>query len=627
MTARAGLSPFGFAAAGDDLARFARRLDLGGHDVDDALVHFATELVRWQPDLGDDDRRAMTVLLVTSMVSARQGSTRLPLEGTYAKELAATISPDAPRLLDRALRLIGDPRAAGLVGGPDDYRPLIVADDHLYHHKMLAAESRLIARLRERIAAPPPDVGHAVLEAALAAARTDSVIKLSAEQMGAVRAAVTQRLCVISGGPGTGKTAIIVSILRALARLGTDVESIALAAPTGKAAQRMRSSISSSLSRIAQPELFDRALLESCPAPQTLHRLLGYSPGADRFRHHENNRLSQSVVIVDEGSMIDLVMMERLLRSVRDDAQLILLGDADQLPSVEAGAVLRDLVPKSGAPYAVRLTRSYRMDPSNPEGRAILTLAGHINAGRAKKIDVQAAATDVRAFADDWYERQIRALPDFDRLIGKVYRLRDGQLGDEDRRDLRALLAHFDRARVLTVTRGKPTGSVAINRRMHAAALARATVDQRPDFYPGEPITMRENDYDRGIFNGDQGVVVRVADGDGPHHFRAVFPKPTPAPGQPEATSYRIFHLDALRHQIELGFAMTVHKSQGSEFDTIALVLPPSDLPLLTRELLYTAVTRARRSVEIVGDIELVRRGASKRSRRFSGVGVGLTTT
>jgi len=626
------LSPFGTARArfaqlrgdppvGDALARFATSVDVGRHDLDEEEVFVATELARRAGRLDDDDRRALALLLIAANAGVRQGSTRLPLAGKTLRQLGAALVPNGgERLIGRALAAVAGGRGGELVGRGDDFRPLIVSGDHLYPQRMLAAEQRLVARLRARLDGPPPAVDAAQLEAALAAIKGDAGMRLSSEQQQAVRAAITQPLAIITGGPGTGKTAIVVSILRALARLGVPAEQVALAAPTGKAAQRMRSSIAVSLARIAQPELFDRALLAACPAPRTLHRLLGYSPRSDRFHHHENNRLAERVVIVDEGSMIDLFLMERLLGSVRDDARLVLLGDADQLPSVDAGAVLRDL-----APHAVRLTRSYRMDPSDPDGRAILTFAKEINAGRTA-LSMSAQPQSMASFADDWYEQHVRG-DDVDALADKVYRYdpSKGRFGADDERDLAALFAHFERARILTVTRGQETGSNALNRRLHARVLAHATVEQRPDFYPGEPILMRENDYERRLFNGDHGIVVRVTTGAGAHHFRAVFPSPPPAPGEPAAGAYRLFHLDGLRHQIELAFAMTVHKSQGSEMDCVALVLPDRDIPLLTRELLYTAVTRARRNVRIIGDNDLLKRGVARRVERFSGVAEGLS--
>jgi exodeoxyribonuclease V alpha subunit len=595
-------------------------VDLSSYDLGDAALYAVAELVAWPAGLADDDRRALALLLLAAQLSVHRGSTRLPLDRAVLRELVMPVaggaSGDIGRVLDRALAIAGGAVDTPLLGGPADYRPLVVAGGFLYQQRMWACEARLRAQLDARLAAPRLALADADVDAALQAVRGDSRVRLSSEQQHAVREAVLRPFTVITGGPGTGKTAIIVSILRALVRLGTPVSDYALAAPTGKAAQRMRASIAGSLANIAQPELFDSELLAHCPAPQTLHRLLGYSPGQDRFRHHEHNRLTQSVVLVDEGSMIDIFLMERLLRALRADARLILLGDADQLPSVDAGAVLRDLVP-----HAVRLTRSYRMNPRDPEGRRILTLARNIKAGRTTGLDIEPVQERIGGFLDRWYRQHIAGAAEFARLAGKVYRWRHGGFDRDDQRDLAALFAIYDRARLLTVTRGFATGATAINQHMHGAVLADATVDQRPDFYPGEPIAMRENDYDRRIFNGDQGLIVRVADGDSPgHQFRAVFAASGASPGRDTDPDVRVFHLDALRAQIELAFAMTVHKSQGSEFDHVAVILPDTDLPLLTRELLYTAVTRSRRSLVILGSPAIVRRAIARCTQRYSGL-------
>lgn len=639
------LSAFGAArsaVAGDAVDALGRRVEALSPDLDDAAVNLAAQLARCEPGLGDDDRQALMLLVLCSMAAARQGSTRIPAADdasskAWMAELTASVAgPEAGPLLVRAHALVRDGAAPTVIGGPGDARPLIADGGWLYQHRALMCERRLAGHVASLLARGEvvPGVDCAEIDRAVAdviarpPVRGGKPQKHSAEQRAALEASVARPFTVITGGPGTGKTAIIVSILRVLARAGVAPASIALAAPTGKAAQRMRSSIATSLEQIAAPELFDARLLKELPTPRTLHRLLGYSPRADRFRYHENNRLAESVVIVDEGSMIDVFLMERLLRSLRDDARLILLGDADQLPSVDAGAVLRDLVPAIGG-AAVKLTRSYRMRDDDPAGRAILEVAALINGGRARKLVADGgplrpratpddlayegvellATTGALAFADAWYAARVAGGPELDRLRTRVYRLRGGAFVADDLPDLRALLAHLESARVLTATR---SAAAAINRRLHAAALSRATTDTRPDFYPGEAVIARDNDYQRGVFNGDHGVIARVAEDDGAHHYRAVFPR---ADG-----SYGVFHLDAMRHQIELAYAMTVHKSQGSELDHVALVLPPSDLPLLTRELLYTAVTRARRSVTVVGDRDILAAGTARRAQRFSGL-------
>jgi exodeoxyribonuclease V alpha subunit len=344
----------------------------------------------------------------------------------------------------------------------------------------------------------------------------------------------------------------------------------------------------------------------------------------DRFRHHENHPLGFQVVVVDEASMMDLAMMDRLLGAVGPKTRLVLLGDADQLPSVDAGCVLRDLMLAGEAPlsptrpaFACRLTRSYRMDPEDPAGRAILAAATEVNAGRAQALIAgdgrhvcRVEATDLPAFLADWYRRRIDEQPGYRARRNRIFRRHAGVLGAGDAADLRELIAVFERSRLLTVTRRMPTGAEAINRRMHELSVAAIGGSFRGEIAPGEPVVVRENDYERQLFNGDQGVIARIADDDRPR-LRAVFAR---------GDELVIFNLDVLRKTIDLAYAMTVHRSQGSEHEEVALILPARDLPISSRELIYTAVTRARRRVTVVGQSALLRAAVNRRVQRFSGV-------
>jgi exodeoxyribonuclease V alpha subunit len=648
------------------------------HDLGDESLYLAEELAELQWSLGSREKRAVAILVLATMISVRQGSSRLPLSsepGSYLGQLVASLVRASKLDLDVSalLRDIDELTRLSLdrvIGRGDEYRPLILADGCIYQHRMIWCENQLAARLRARLEAATGGApgGEAVIDPALGevladvlrrpAVVGDAAVSLSTEQEQAVRAAVSRRFTVISGGPGTGKTAIVATMLRVLRRLGEPVDALALAAPTGKAAHRMGASIRQALLAVPDRGPVDDELLAGGIEPQTLHRLLGYVPGADRFRHHENNPLRASTVIVDEASMIDLELMERLLRAVPPETRLVLLGDADQLPSVDAGAVLRDLMlagtERSGGPgapggpgtgFALRLTHSYRMDPRNPAGRAILGAAGAINRGDAaallgggggdtddseapgrlvvrsspaeltwygiELLDTGGALDAVHELVDQWHRTRIAAHPEFQRLATKTYCPRDGQWSAEDSADLAALFALYEHSRLLTVTRRQDTGSEAINRRLHRRVIAAASVEHSPDFYPGEPVMMRRNDYERGLFNGDQGVVVRVSESDGQQRFRVVFAR---------SDGFAVFPIDALRMHVELAFAMTVHKSQGSEFDEVALILPGEEIPLATREMLYTGVTRARRAVVLVGAAALVTAAAARPGERFSGL-------
>jgi exodeoxyribonuclease V alpha subunit len=339
-------------------------------------------------------------------------------------------------------------------------------------------------------------------------------------------------------------------------------------------------------------------------------------------------------VIVDEASMIDLALMERLARSVRLDARLILLGDARQLPSVDAGAVLADLVAfarGAGAAWAIELTESHRMRADDPAGRAVMETARAVDAGQLqKKLVIHRVSVDKAAgegvelvsaesagqlgdALDAWWSagagRRFRELAD------RAYRRDAGAWADGDADALRALLALHEERRILTVTRSLPTGAAAVNARLHQRMLEISSAELAPDFLPGEPVLITANDYERGLYNGDQGVVVRVVDGDGAQRWRAVFRRGGELIPLP---------IDAVRASLELAWAMTVHKSQGSELDRIALVLPQEDHPLCTRELIYTALTRARHGALVVGAWPVLERGASRSAVRHSGLATRL---
>ena len=287
------------------------------------------------------------------------------------------------------------------------------------------------------------------------------------EQRRAVAAAARAGLTVISGGPGTGKTSIIVAIMRLMVRLGIDPSHILLAAPTGKAAYRMGECIRESLTRIEKSDDVDRALLEAHPEPATIHRHLGYSLDSGRFRHHRNNPLSAKVVIVDEGSMLDLALMERLTDAIQPGARLILLGDADQLPSVAAGSVFRDLVPNASdsngglAEVSVRLVENHRMRKEDRAGNAILRAAQSIKEGQSDLLNsnppifalrsspdeltfsgaefMATTAGEVSRFLDRWYTERLRGDEEIAELLAHEYIERDDGFDDTDCDRLRRL--------------------------------------------------------------------------------------------------------------------------------------------------------------------------------------------
>ncbi len=607
-------------------------------------LHLAFDLVRLEPGLSPVESWALFYAVILGLEAQSQGSTYVPLpaaeEPYFSRRLRWYLPDDGPsadRLMETLQALLVR-RDLAILGDPGEFKPLIVEGGRLYHQRMYQGEARMnqaLARRLERVETPRDSERVSLLIQELRRRPTrikDRPIALNDEQELAAREALFRPLTLITGGPGTGKTSIVVAILRLLAGIGVNPEDIALAAPTGKAANRMAESISAQLDSLPDPSPSDQALIDRLPPPSTLHRLLGFSPRRGSFNFHEKNPLRQKMVIVDEASMIDLFLMDHLFRATAPQSNLVLLGDADQLPSVDVGAVLRDII---GPGKAIELKKSYRMRPDDPAGREILTFAGAVRTFRGGRLEVSAAGDEVlpagvrlgdpelRDFARRWFDE---ALLGGDRqrwrsAFNATYEIdEDGTLTPESARQLADVLAHHGRARVLTLTRVFPTGSVALNQVFHEfmASLGRERAGADFAFHPGEPVMMLRNDYDRQLFNGDQGVVMwcqrQGAFGGEAHGVRlmAIFER---------AGRLVAFPLGELRRDLEHSFALTVHKAQGSEYEHVALVLPRERSLLLTRELLYTAVTRASRGVLILGAREILERGAASAVVRRSGVG------
>ena len=644
-------------------------------NLDRDAVHVAAEIAALEPALDDERRFALIVLIVIALAALAAGSTRFPVTGEVARDpmrrmlgglLGDVPAEDGPDAMAAAIENLLESRAADAVIGrrSDDYKPILYLRPFIYHQRIHDAEAKLAERLKS-LANPEDaepvsddDVNRAVADVlARPSVANGRAMELSSEQRDAVTAAARSHLTVISGGPGTGKTTIVVAILRVLARLGVRPEQFALGAPTGKAAYRMGECVRLGLAQVAACGEADETLMAACPEPSTLHRLLGYSPASGRFRHHHNNCLSASVVIVDESSMLDLALMERLAGAVRPGARLVVLGDANQLPSVAAGAVFRELAPREQNGRAaratlsgigVRLVRNYRTESERAAGGAITATARAINAGDTAVINFDpgrdAPSVALRAssaelmfegveflrietarglgpFLDRWYAEQIAGGDEIAELIGRVYNETHDGFGETDRQCLRRLFEHRARSRILCVTRVFDTGAETINERLHRRAAARAGGEAAGNSFAdsllvGEPLMVLRNDYDRMLFNGDQGLLLKVLRADDSHEAAmAVFPR---------GGGFAVFPLDVLADVVELCYASTVHKAQGSEFDSVAIVLPEKDLPILTREILYTAVTRSRNSVVMLGTGELMRAAITRPTERFSGLGDAL---
>lgn len=464
----------------------------------------------------------------------------------------------------------------------------------LYLDRYHREELRVAQTLRERAAETPPPVDSGVLAAGLERLFPDAAY---AEQCTAAAQAVHQWTTVLTGGPGTGKTSTVARLLVLLdeqwQRQGhTRPMRVALAAPTGKAAARLKESVTQAAALLAPA---DAARLQNLDA-MTLHRLLGWRPrGGDTFRFNAANRLPHDVIVVDETSMVALTLMSRLLQAVRPTSRLLLVGDADQLASVDAGAVLADLVDgyEQLAPATVcRLTTSHRFDTE------IAALAAAVRAGRADEVmDLLRAGGAAVGFVEDDDPAPVLR----DTLLRHALRLRDRALAG----DVPGALAVLGEHRLLCARRSGPRGVRTWNFLIDEW-LSEATGDPLWEpMYAGRPILVTRNDYALAVHNGDTGVVMG---GEGP----AIAQIGTAAGPVPIAAS-RLSDVETMH-------AMTIHKSQGSEAQEVTILLPDGESPLLTRELLYTAITRAQRRVTIVGSEQTVRAAVTAQIRRATGL-------
>ncbi|MES1933384.1 exodeoxyribonuclease V subunit alpha [Salinisphaera shabanensis T35B1] len=507
-------------------------------------------------------------------------------------------------------------------------RPLILEAGRLYLQRYHAYETKLAERLSTLMAAEPNPVDVDTLKPGngLFAADANNPNATNWQAVAAF-AALRHHFTVISGGPGTGKTYTIVRLLRVLieAALSNDDTPplIALAAPTGKAAARMLESVRNGLEDMGADAAFEKQRVEE-HVPQTartLHRLLGLTGATTRARFNTDNPLPYDVVIVDEASMVDLPMMAKLAEAIRDDARLILLGDRYQLASVESGSVLAEICANAGvnrftdnqqtaagdllaqpmqtgdhalADHVVTLQTSRRFNADSTIGQ----LAAAVNAG-----DVTAAEALLTAGHDDLVYQPRADAAAINQLMD---RLTDNYAKLVEATDPTLALAELGKQTVLTAVRQGPAGSETLNAGITERLARRFDFNAGQPWYHGRPVMVRRNDYKTGLYNGDVGIALKNEDGqlrvwfEGDNGLRAFLPSALPA------------------H--DTVYAMTIHKSQGSEFDNVTLVLPDYDVPVLTRELFYTGLTRGREQLSIYSQRNALEQTVTRRVLRVSGL-------
>src|SRR5690554_6121820 len=696
---------------------------LAAEYVDPSLVWTAKYLVATEVKLAPNPEAqlALTLIVFALLVAISEGSTRVPLalanstqDASFLQELlgrfhrALKLAAEQAKASNKSAEYLAaassieriqkaNPTAlldttdlptllakvdATMTGDDIPYRPLLLSDTaqgrSLTTERMLRKEDALAKSFMQRADRITSDeLNIAIAELAKNPTRyhdgkTWHAQLLNAEQTHAAQLAARSPLAFVTGGPGTGKTTIMVTVLRLMMRMGIEPGEIALAAPTGKAAYRMRESAIEQLDSLditladgptpALPSA-DFKLRAQLPDARTLHRLLEYSPGRDIFWRNKENPIEAKVVICDEASMIDLDMMHALIDALGEHTQLILVGDADQLPPIGGGQPFRDLLddtplaadgPAPGgvmSRFTARLERSYRMDAKDQGGAEILALAkavlkpadtklsAHLkrtisrtalsqylvnprgvaqldasDASDAKKEDEDNIILD--DFLGAWFNRFV-AIADKSLLESMRFERTDDAFTNPSSHAIQAAFDHHAQARILCLTQVAKTGARAINKALHQRffekhATAEKHLKNRPKFTHLEPVMVTQNNYDLNIFNGDIGLVARVARNGKTPALNVIFPR--------SGGGFRAVSLQQISGQIGHAYATSVHKSQGSEFEHIALMLPLENMALLNKPLLYTAITRASKSVTLLDPARLFSHGAATDLVRHTGL-------
>lgn len=511
--------------------------------------------------LTTDQQKNIELLACYTSAATRQGIIAAPLPSSMsASELEGLL-------------------ASPVIGQAHAYAPLIVEHGHIWLNRYWQYEQQLASNIAQRLHLKLPTDSTA-LQASL-----DHWFPTSSQdlQRQAVERAASLPFLIISGGPGTGKTTTVTRLLGLLIEhFKINPQRIKLAAPTGKAAMRMQEAIrQAKINLQLAPELAELIPEQG----STLHRLLGYQPGKVGFRHHAHYPLPADVVIVDEASMIDISLMSHLFAAVRPDARLILLGDRDQLASVETGSIFRDLCSVEAETHPLNehivvLEKSWRFDASGGIGQL----------AKAVRDQQEQALLDILHLAPNGvtWDSSPQISEQYLHYVWQAY-LKQVKAWQQELTQLPALFAAFNQFRLLTPLRKGNLGTEQLNQRI--SGLLRRVLPNRFQgaWFAGRPVMITENDYRQNLFNGDIGLSLPDTNG----QLRVWFAEPN--------GNFRAFAPVRLPAH-ETAWAMTIHKSQGSEFERVLLVLPEdAEAKILGRELLYTGITRARSQIDLMG--------------------------
>ncbi len=596
-------------------------------------IHFA----RFMSNLAKNDSPELQLAAALASHATGEGHICINLSSAAAKIWETStdgngpVTPSDPEQWSKKLL------SSGVVGRPGQYFPLILDDQlRLYLYRYWDYEKKLADDLRARSYAETDRIDIPLFRETLSRLFPERDIHGINWQRLAGFVSLAKKFCVISGGPGTGKSTVIAKILALYLKLNmANRMRFALVAPTGKAAARLQQAINNIKETLPVEKDVKEKII---PETSTIHRLLGVIPGSPYFRHNSENLLPLDLVVIDEASMVDLPLMSKFVQAIPPDARLILLGDKDQLASVEPGAVLGDIcgaedsacfskkiigtyqkVTGDGSALSqsmgnsagisdciIHLKKSYRFGTESGIGKLSKAIR-HRNAEKALTLLKSGEYDDIR-----W-----KTLPS-PKGLGKqlreivLKRYKDYLKTPDPEEALRL----FDRFRILCAIKMGPYGVFSLNRIVEHILGEEGLIHTGGRWYKGQPILITRNDYALELFNGDTGLILPDPAVD--NELRAFFLSP-------DNTARKFLPMRLPEH--ETVYAMTVHKSQGSEFDKALFVMPDRESPVLTRELVYTAVTRARENVEVWGHDDVFLKAVSQGIERISGLHDALWKT
>ena len=466
--------------------------------------------------------------------------------------------------------------------------PLAIEQDRLYLHRYWLYESRLAQQLSKITQLKVSNKPKTTADFSTLLDKYFGNSETIDWQLAAATMAINQAFCMITGGPGTGKTTTVVKILALLQELSDQPLLIALAAPTGKAAMRLQESIGFNKAALPCIAAIKSAIPESVT---TLHRLLGAKPPSPYFRHNAKQPLVYDLVVVDEASMVDLALMSKLVDALKPGARLILLGDKDQLASVESGAVLADLT--TALPQqTLELQKSHRFDEDIKNLATAINQQQDLEAWRL----LQTGNKNIALLETDLIDYISKQQIDYLRLITA-------------RAEFSDIYKAFNRFQALCATRLGKNSVSDINHAVEILLSNKKLIHLSGLWYCGRPIMITQNNAALQLYNGDIGICLR--DKEQEDQLRVFFQR---ADGSIKK------YLPARIPHCETVFAMTIHKSQGSEFEEVLIILPETISPVLTKELLYTAITRAKKTIKLVTNEAVFSSTVRQRVQRVTGL-------